>query len=881
MYRHYMALAAVSFFPFLAGADVLDRKGEETYMRRVESGDALRVEWFRSSHPEMTPAESDALRFLYAYMPEADMMDYSPEFYLENIKASLRARKEMPWGSIVPDREWRHFVLPVRVNNEDLDNSRPVFYEELKERVKGLSMAEAILEVNHWCHEKVTYRPSDARTSSPLSSVSQAIGRCGEESTFAVAALRAVGIPARQVYTPRWAHTDDNHAWVEAWADGKWHFIGACEPEPVLDLAWFNAPASRGMLMNTNVFGDYDGPEEVLLSAPLTTRINVTSNYAPVREVRVKVVDADGSPVEGANVDFCIYNYSEYFPVASKVTDASGEAKLMAGRGDMLLWVSDDFSFSHAHSKADDNAPVTVVLDRNSDGNGSFTLDLTPPAGGVALPEVSDVQRAENNSRFAMEDSIRNVYMSTFATPESAVADAARLGVDAEKLTRILIESRGNHAAIVKCLEGLDSEGRELAIRLLAAVSEKDRRDISSEVVAGHVSGTLPAPQDMDAEVYDLYVLNPRVQNEGLTDYKKVLRDQLLAEGISLEDGPSGLMAWVAKNIRSEESDYPVVLRMSPLSVMERRRTDNLSRDIFFVAAARSLGFPARIDPVTGKTQYMETSGEWIDVSLNIASGPVRKRRIENGWLDLSFQPHGFMVDPKYYSNFSISRIDGGRMRQLEYPEDATFCSTFSEPVAMDAGQYILTTGQRLADGGVLAASTVFTIRPGETVEIPLEVRHDDTALSVIGSLNAENNYRNLATGEEGSLLSTAGRGYYVVGLILPGHEPSAHSLNDISAVKDRLQQTGRKMIVLFSDDDSASRFDRSLFGELPENLVFGVDKDGVSLSELKDSLHLPDNVDMPVWVVADSFNRVVFVSTGYAIGLGETLLRTLMSVDE
>ena len=142
----------------------------------------------------------------------------------------------MPWGKSVPDREWRHFVLPVRVNNEDLDLSRPAFYDELKDRVKGLSMKEAILEVNHWCHEKVSYQPSDARTSSPLATVCNALGRCGEESTFTVAALRSVGIPARQVYTPRWAHTDDNHAWVEAWADGQWYFLGACEPEAVLDL---------------------------------------------------------------------------------------------------------------------------------------------------------------------------------------------------------------------------------------------------------------------------------------------------------------------------------------------------------------------------------------------------------------------------------------------------------------------------------------------------------------------------------------------------------------------------------------------------------------------------------------------------------------------
>ena len=170
----------------------------------------------------LTDAEREALTFLYAYMPLPDITDNDGAFFLANVDCSLRAREEMPWGKRVPDREWRHFVLPLRVNNEPLDSSRIVFYRELKPRVEKLTMAEAILEVNHWCHEHATYQPSDGRTASPLQTVKSAIGRCGEESTFAVAALRSVGIPARQVYTPRWAHTDDNHAWVEAWADGAW-----------------------------------------------------------------------------------------------------------------------------------------------------------------------------------------------------------------------------------------------------------------------------------------------------------------------------------------------------------------------------------------------------------------------------------------------------------------------------------------------------------------------------------------------------------------------------------------------------------------------------------------------------------------------------------
>ena len=86
----------------------------------------------------------EALDFLYKSMSLPDRTDYTEQFYLDNIDASLRAREELPWGKSVPEREFMHFVLPVRVNNENLDNSRMVFYEELKDRVKGLSMKDAI-----------------------------------------------------------------------------------------------------------------------------------------------------------------------------------------------------------------------------------------------------------------------------------------------------------------------------------------------------------------------------------------------------------------------------------------------------------------------------------------------------------------------------------------------------------------------------------------------------------------------------------------------------------------------------------------------------------------------------------------------------------------
>ena len=235
---------------------------------------------------------NDAVSFLYEYMSIADKGDYSEDFFKANAEVALKARREMPWGKQLNDQLFKHFVLPVRVNNERLDDFRTMYYDTLKARVNGLSMHDAALEINHWCHEKVTYTPSDARTSSPLASMLNGEGRCGEESTFTVAAMRTVGIPARQVYTPRWAHTDDNHAWVEVWTDGKWSFLGACEPEPELNMAWFNEPASRAMLMHTLVFGDYDGPEDVIRRTENFTEINVIGNYVKTRRNIVTVKDS-------------------------------------------------------------------------------------------------------------------------------------------------------------------------------------------------------------------------------------------------------------------------------------------------------------------------------------------------------------------------------------------------------------------------------------------------------------------------------------------------------------------------------------------------------------------------------------------------------------
>ena len=823
--------------------------------------------FYNTQKENLTADEQEALKFLYAYMPLADVTDYPTSFFADNVRMSFKARKEMPWGKNVPELLFRHFVVPIRVNNEALDNARSVFYNELKDRIKGMSMMDAIIEVNHWCHEKVTYQPSDARTSAPLATLKTATGRCGEESTFAVAALRAVGIPARQVYTPRWAHTDDNHAWVEAWADGKWYFLGACEPEPVLNLGWFNAPASRAMLMHTRAFGDYNGPEEVMLRTSNFTEINLTSNYAPVAPIDFYVKDSEGKPVENARVEFKIYNYAEFFTAVTKYTDVNGHTSLSAGIGDLVVWASKDGKYTYQKVSfgkdketiltLPEGAPTSSVgaLETSAPPKCTY-LDIVPPKEDPQLPYVSDEMHKENQRRFALEDSIRKAYTATFPTME----EAKRIN---ERGAEYIFKSRGNKQTIVDFIKR-HSDNEDRVMGILATLSDKDLRDITTEILEDSYNATTDQ-------------LSPRVEDELITIPFKQYFEKAFSKKAAdaFRTDPMKLVEWIKKNIRLNPDKKALRIAQTPVGVMKSKITDERSRDIFFVDVARSLGIEAQKDAVTGKIQYKK-NGEWQDVKFdNTAEKTSTAAAL--GTIVLAYEPTKLLDNPKYYSHFTISRIENGTAQLLNFDEGqadmgngTTWSNTFKNGYKLDAGTYMLTTGTRLANGSVLASNRIFEIKKGQTTTLPLEIRQNTNEVSVIGSFNSES----LVTkdGKEVSLLSQTGRGYYVVGILGVGQEPTNHALHDIEKMKEAFEAWGRPVVLLFESEADAAKFNHDEFPGLPSTVQFALDKDGSVRKQIAREMKLMNEKQMPMFIIADTFNRVVFVSQGYTIGLGEQM---------
>ena len=285
-----------------------------------------------------------SLKFLFAHMPISDVANYDLDIFVDFAEHAVQLWKKYGKVRNLPEEIFLNYILFHRVNDEEIDACRSLFYKTICEEYADMAEADfaadakRILDINWWCAKHVTYHSTDERTRSAMAVYDSGYGRCGEESVFAVNAFRSLGIPARQVYVPRWAHCDDNHAWVEIYLNGMWYFLGACEPECILNKGWFNSAASRAMLVHTRWF-DAERPsgEDLIGTEGTALLLNELSRYANTRRIRVKVLNQDGTIAEAVKVKFSVINYAEVFPVAEVITDEHGKAEILTGCGTIYM----------------------------------------------------------------------------------------------------------------------------------------------------------------------------------------------------------------------------------------------------------------------------------------------------------------------------------------------------------------------------------------------------------------------------------------------------------------------------------------------------------------------------------------------------------------
>lgn len=798
-----------------------------------------------------------AMKYLYNAMPFSDISNYSFDTFLDYAENGMYLWNQSAFGKEIPESVFLPYILYHRVNDEEILPCRSLFHKLLAKRVKGLTRKEAVIEVNYWCTEEASYRSTDERTAASLTVYRCGYGRCGEESAFFVSALRSIGIPARQVYAPRWSHCDDNHAWVEAWCDGKWYFTGACEPEEILNKGWFNSASSRAMLIHSRLFNmplcgirsekceektfshsiihgsGTDGMEEIIGKAGMAVILNQLGRYAFTKEVAVRIKDMEGHPVRAAQVEFQILNYSEFYPIAVVSTDEDGKAYIRTGLGSMNIHV------------AREQKAMDILVDTRLQNQIDITFqeDIQKEDCWQAFDMIAPLDRPVNTD---MPSSLQKKE----GTLKLEKANDKRLS-KLKKVRNTEIETFIN----------LDSIEKKLKEKMSGILTSKDRNDCKEDILKEHFQYALPYKDFYKEEIFIKYILNPRILNEPLYNYRKLIHDFFSAEEKKcFQKKPVLIWEWINSHIQSHDGrEYPNLVTL-PSGCLRTGTGSNLSKSILFAAIARSLGIPARLR-ITDRAMEYYFNGEFL---------PVFQSNTETAVLTLLGGKKS--MNWIYYQNYSIAVYQNNSYTTI-HPESEDFVKGRLK-LSLKPGKYRIITSNRLPNGNIFASRYILNLKAGEEKEVVLSMREarlkDMLENLSMNDFNLLDETGNIVTGSE-----ITKEGKKILLWLEEGMEPTEHILNELLERKEDFREFSGDLYLILKSK-------KSLEHPAVSEVLKAFPKAGILYDDFKENVQTlcrrlyvdPDK--LPLIAVTGSRLNAIYAASGYNVGTGDLLLRLL-----
>jgi hypothetical protein len=827
-----------------------------------------------------------ALKYLYGNMPVSDACEYSFDVILDYAAHGVWLYKNGTFAGQVDDEIFLNYVLYHRINNEAIDPCRSFFHTEIEEwlskyahiPLRKMNMAQAALEVNYWCAAHVTYQTADDRTASPLAVYNSGIGRCGEESAFAVSALRSMGIPARQVYAPRWSHCDDNHAWAEIFHNGTWHFLGACEPEAQLNRGWFVHAASRAMLIHARTFGSINSAEDKLRSVGSSgceNYSNQLSRYAHTKTLHIEVLDDEGKPAAQAHVSFCILNFAEFFPIANLIADEEGKVDFTTGNGSLLVCAHDQDNkfYGEKLAKASINENIIVNLTEmpTMKSNVWQDFEFTAPDDRAvnqiaetdrsivsAIPEevaASKFEQAQKHRQKTADDWHQRL-LDNMALWESDV-------INREDLYYLLKPARSNWPRIFACVRTSQAHDNmplmhsgskllPLVLRLLRQLRPKDLREYDSRLLLDHLRSSIvhaSMPYKIqDYDLFDKYILSPRIYLEPITPWRGFITNYFdINTQMDFRARPKGIMDWLRNHIVCLPHLTGPDLFTSPETLLRCGIGDQKSIDLCFVAICRTLGLAARLKPQNLRPQYWLNEGFVDAIEPDSGTGRLIIKSDDNDWI--------------YRQNWSLAKLSAGMYESLNL-EDVTWQN---DQIIIEAeiGIYRLITSERLPNGNQI----------GRFLNFSLEADGEQTIHLTHREYQLDEMLENIDLGTFAEVSSFTDADNLTIMLWLQERrEPTEHIINELFERAEQIKQANLNVVVHLSSQEAYSDSNISrLIEKLPQ--IRTVISDFSGLEKLARRVY-QDPANLPLILVVKPGASAIFSLSGYNVGTADLILR-------
>ncbi|MCF0135245.1 MAG: transglutaminase domain-containing protein [Lachnospiraceae bacterium] len=832
---------------------------------------------------DLEPEVRDWMTYLMATLPLSDLSNYPLSAWIPYIEHALMLRSTLSWCRELSEDMFTDYVFYPRINTEDIEECRRLFYSLLEPRIQGKDMPGAVLETNYWCQENVTYQMADDRTKSAITAYRSCGGRCGEESTFTVTALRSIGIPSRQVYSPWWPHCDDNHAWVEVYVDGEWKFLGACEAAPKLNTGWFTNASSRSMIVHARTFTGASCDEELKELYGDTERTrnfhvengvtyeHVTSLYAELMPVTVTVLHEDGTPAAGARVRLEVLNMAEFMCAADMTTNGEGKVWSLLGKGqihlhalekagDKVLLAEEPFIVT----EEGDNCVNIVLKDEAAvkEKNGQWIeYDYYAPLDKPVNPGLlTEEEKEEKNRKMAEALELRTDRKLSYYDDE-----VARNYCGAVQ-TR-LKDAVGNFSEVAAFLNDHALNDKEFREDMVLSLSLKDMTDVKARVLEEHLICSVEYAQDYKREIFVPYVLCPRVFNETLTAYRTFILGYFEESQLKrFRKDPASVMEWIDAHLRSlPEMEYGDLFYTPSAALRSGLMTDQ-SRKILFVAICRTLGVAARINPNSKEVEYWKGRG-FVSAEKQVNKNVRMVLKAE---------------DPKEWINrqtFTLSRLSEGMYQRIDMPEINEH-NAFE--LMLEEGQYRLITANRLPNGHIYAYLYYFEAkagRPGRG-EVVISLQKREARMTEILSRNPIVDFP--LRDEEGNKVMAASlleKNSNLFIWIEEGKEPTEHILNEMLAqVEDFRSFPGDIFFVLRNREAKEQVTLKKAMDTFPD-LRICYDDFQDNVEALGRRMYV-DFSKLPLVVLMNGGLCGVYASCGYNVGLGDLLLKIVKAFE-
>lgn len=788
------------------------------------------------------------LAYYQSGMPYCDKVDVPEKVLYAFAEHAAWLREHVAWCSELPEEIFLENVAAYRVNSERIEDCYKLFYDMVMPVLDGLSLEEAILRVNLWCAQNATYHQADARTANAVTVYKSGFGRCGEESTFAVTVLRSVGIAARQVYAPLWAHCNDNHAWVEVYCGGRWQYFGACEPEPVLNQGWFSLPASRAILVHARSFGLQEHGDDIISHNGAVTYHNVTAHYAKTVTAVLTLCANDGSLFADMQVHFKVLNYAHYGLIATLHTNQNGEVQVQFGLGSVQV------------SAVKDNVYYTGIIQMMKSGKHRVVLEpvtfntwqkgeFIAPEGDKSIeenPHVPDAFKQElEQAKKMREERIASYY------------DAVR-GAQFPQAEKLLKMAGGNFEEVISFLE---KDKNPCRMKMLKALSDKDYYDLNAAVLEDHLTEALAFQDSIEEQIFVDYILNPRIEHEELFAWRSGIKQIMGACAPAFREEPARIWKEVCAKVKIPTEDAYPTLRMNPLTVLKGGRGSAADQKILFVAVARSCGIPARLHPVTGEPQYYQNGVFHSVMDSDKCS--------EQEYGNIVFLANGNKW--VYLTDWSVEYMEDGAFRVLDMEESPWE----EEQLVLEAepGAYHVTTTVRLTGGSQRFMEYFFTLCPGERKEIALERSNaNQDALRIklpevrLHLANAERNVMHT--------LESLRDGQRAICIwICEGEEPTEHILNELLERMSDVLNCQERIFLLSGQRQKQDGTLAKLMHAAPDIRLAYVD-DTEAAVQIAEAAGLTKKT-YPLAVVLDEGGSGIYATCGYNVGsIAQMLMR-------